>query len=134
DHSTAYDDGVAYAEAFQRRCQQHAAADLWLNIELVGDLQVVHNSLKDFVQVALGREQADALQLGDDVVGSHLLESALALQRAGILHARRLVFSVSALDQNVAELRILAPAFGVVAPNARLRFEGQLLRQSIGSV
>ena len=79
-HQPAADhDGVAHAESFQRSSEQDACAHRPWQVNIVGDLQIVHHGLKNPIHFACGGEQASAGQAIDDVVFRLLLPYPLRL-------------------------------------------------------
>ena len=85
DQAAAQDDGVAQREGLERRSQQHAAADFRLNVEVVGDFEIVHHGFEHFVHIAAGRQQADALEAIRDVAFGLAVPGALRLNRGQVV-------------------------------------------------
>ena len=84
EQAAADDDGMADGEGFQGRRQQNAAMNVSLQIDVVGDEQVVDDGCQDLVDFAGGREQADFLEPLDGVLFGLLLPHALGYDRSGV--------------------------------------------------
>src|SRR5271168_5167553 len=125
DQSPADYDGVTHAEGFERRREQHACAHRTGQVDVVSDFQIVNDGLKNVVDVAFGREQAGAGEALDDVVFRLLLPFALSLQRRSVLRGGGFIFH--AVDANLREFVVLVALLEVVAPDAGLGLEGQLV-------
>ena len=130
DQAAAEHDGVADGERFQSRSQQHAAADFGLDVQVVGDLEVVHDGLENLVHFALGREQTEALEPVDDVIFRLAVPIALRHHGIDVVGGRGLVLDRRLrLDQDLAEFLLLRGVAEVVSPQAGLRLEGEPLGQ-----
>ena len=78
DQSAADYDRVTHAESFKRIGHHHARTDWPRQIDVIGDLNIVDDSLKNFVHVARRRQQGGPLQTLDYVVLGLLLPGALS--------------------------------------------------------
>ncbi len=119
-------DRVADGERFERGGHQDAAAYFGIDVDVVGDLQVVDDGLQHLVHFALRRHQANALEAIDDVVLGLTVPGALRLNRRKVIGGLGVVVDRS-LHENLAQLFFLRRAAQVIAPQAGLRFEVQLL-------
>ncbi len=125
-------DGIAHAEGFKRRGEQHASAYRTRQVDVVGDLQIVDHGLKNVVDVAFRRKQSRAGEALDDVIFRLLLPLPLSLQRRSIL--RRGAFILHAVHTNLREFVVLVAFLQVVAPDAGLRLEGHLVLHASAEV
>ena len=75
--ATADHDGVPDGERFQRRGEQYTATDIALQIDVIGDHQVVDHGQEDLIHVAGRRQQTDLLQALNRVIFSLALPHAL---------------------------------------------------------
>ena len=125
DHAPADHNRVAHAERFQRRRKQNTRADRPRQLDIVGDLQVVDDRLKNFVEFAIGRQQSGALQALENVVFCLLLPFALRGQRRRILRGGRIV--LHAIHPDVCQLVVRGTHLQVVSPQAGLRLECDLV-------
>ena len=132
DQSPADDDGVADTESFERRREQHAGAHRTRQVDVVGHLEVVDHSLKNVIHIALGRNQARAREAFDNVIFRLLLPDALGLQWRSILSGG--AFVLDAVHANLREFVVLASLLQVVAPDAGLRFESDLVFHACAEV
>ncbi len=62
NQSAAQDDGVAKGEGFQRRGRHDAAMHFRIDVQVVGDFEVVDHRLQNLVHFPARRDQPDALQ------------------------------------------------------------------------
>ena len=77
-------DGVPDGERFQRRSEQDAAADVGLQIDVIGDQQIVDHGLKDLVDLAGRGQQTDFLQALDRVIFGLAFPHALGDHGSGV--------------------------------------------------
>src|ERR1700693_2278667 len=68
DQATAKHDGVAHGEGFESGGHHDPAANVRIDVEIVGYFQVVNDGFANFVDFAFGSDEADALQAVDNVV------------------------------------------------------------------
>src|ERR1700739_1350594 len=59
--AAADNDGVAYSEGFERRCQEHAAANIWLYVQVISDFALVNHRFEDFIDLAWRSQQSEPL-------------------------------------------------------------------------
>ncbi len=88
-HAAADEDGVSHGEALDRRGQQDAAADFGLNVDVIGDFQVIDDRVEDAVDFTGSGQQAAALQALDDVVFGLTLPGALGRHGRQVLRGCR---------------------------------------------
>ena len=130
DQPAAEDDGVTDGEGLQRGGHHHAAAYFRVNINVVGDLQVVDHRLQDLVDFAARRHQADALQAIDNVIFRLAVPGTLGLNGGKVIGRLGIVLH-RGLHQDLAQFLFLAGVTDVVAPQPGLRFEVQFLGQRV---
>src|SRR5258708_23015876 len=92
DQSPADNDGVAHAKGFKWRGEQHASTYWTRQIDIIGDFQIVHDSLENVIDVAFGREQSSAGEALDNVVFGLLLPLPLSLLARLRLHGCSFLF------------------------------------------
>ena len=127
EQATAHHDGVAYGERLQRSRQKNAAVHFWLDIEVIGDHQVIDHRLQDFVDFSLGSKQTGFFKLLEYVLLRLHLPCALALNRAHVLSGLAVITDgIRVVDQYAGQLFLRHIEFHVVAPEPGLRFEAQL--------
>ncbi len=128
EQAAADDDGVADGERLQGRGQQDAAVDVSLQVDVVGDQQIVDDGSQNLVDFSRRSEQADFLQALDGVLFRLPFPHALGHDGSGVGGGFALVLHrLRRIDQNLGELLVLAQAFQVIAPEAGLRLEVQSL-------
>src|ERR1022692_288612 len=125
DQSPADHDSVTHAKCFQWRGEQHASAHGTREVEVVGYRDVVDHGLENTVYVALGRKQSGGGEALDDIVFRLLLPLALGLERRRILGGG--AFIIHAVHADLGEFVVLATLLEVVAPDAGLGFESNLI-------
>src|SRR5690349_17756591 len=81
-----------HTEGLERRREHYAYMYRWLQVEAVGDHQVVDDSLQHFIQLTFWSEQAGILQPLSHVVCRLLHPLALGFERRRILRHRTMVF------------------------------------------
>ncbi len=133
EQAAAQDDGVADGEGFERAGQQNAAVNFRLDVEVVGDFQVVDDRLENLVHFSRGREQAGALQAVENVDFGLVLPFAFGFDgRTILLLVRSLVLDrVGRFDRQFAELLLVADVLQVIAPEAGLRLEADVVAEKI---
>ena len=55
EQSAAENDGVSYGERLERSGEQNSASNLGLNVQVVGDFEVIHDGFEDLRDLACGR-------------------------------------------------------------------------------
>src|SRR5579883_11538 len=130
NQAAAENDGVADSEGFQRGSHQDAAAHLGIDVDIIGDLEVVDDGFEDLVDFALGGHQTDAFEAVNNVVFRLAVPGALGLNRGKVVGGLGVVLHGS-LDENLAELLFLGVAVQVVAPEAGLGLEIELLGNGV---
>ena len=132
EKAAAQHDGVADGEHFESSRGQHTAVDFRLNVEIVGDFDVVDDGFENLVDISRRREQAYALQAVENVDLRLVLPFALGFDRRTILRLRYLILNgVGRLNRQLAEFFLAADVLEVVAPEARLRFESHVAAEEI---
>src|SRR5438552_4865356 len=122
---------MSNGEGFQRRRQQHSRADLGLDLEVVGDHEIIHHGLQDLVDLTFGREQSDLLQALDRVILSLTLPQPLTLDRNCVLCRIALIMHLRGIYQNLCKFFVAAEMLQIITPQTCLRFEAQAVRHSI---
>src|SRR5437588_640568 len=131
EQTTADDNGVSDRERLQGRGQQNAAMEVALQVDVVGDQQIVHHRGHDLIHFAWGCQQPDFLQAFDGILFCLLLPHALCDHGRGIGSGIALVFyRLGRVDQNLGELLIFAQPLQIVTPQSSLSLEVESLGQA----
>ena len=83
--AAAQNDGMADGEGLESGDHQHAATNFRLDIEIVGDFEIVDDGRKDLFHVSRGRHQAQALHAVHDIVFGLTVPGALGLKRGEVV-------------------------------------------------
>src|ERR1700739_3728004 len=59
--AAADNDGMAYSEGFEGRCQEHAAANIWLYVQVISDFEIVNHRFEAFIALAWRSQQSEPL-------------------------------------------------------------------------
>ena len=119
-------------ERLERRGHEHAAPDLGLNVEVIGDHHVVDDGLENLVDFTFRRDQADLLQAVNYIGFGLALPCPLGFNGGSILCFLTLVLDrLRSIDGDFGELRVAAEVLQVVAPKPCLRLVIQRLTQTI---
>src|ERR1700730_1542265 len=123
---------MANGEGLERRGQQHAALDIGLYVEFIGDHHVVDDGLEHLVDFAFRRNQADLLQAVNYVDLSLTFPGALGFDGSSVLGFLTLVLNrLGSVDGDLGELRAAAEILQVIAPEPRLRLVMQRLTNTV---
>src|ERR1700726_949802 len=123
---------MANCEGLERRGKQHAAPDLGLNVEVIGDHHVVDDGLEHLVDLALRRDQADLLQAVNHVDLSLTFPGALGFDGSSVLGFLTLILDrLRSVDGDLGKLRAAAEILQVVAPEPRLRLVMKRLTDTV---
>ncbi len=133
DQSAAQHDRMPQRERFQRGGHQHAAFHFRIDVQIVGDFEIVHHRVEHFVDLAPRRHQPDALQPVRNVILRLTVPRTLRLHRTEIVGGFRVIL-YRRLHQDLAQLLFLRGVPDVISPQTRLRFEVQLLGQRVVQV
>src|SRR4030088_3474059 len=79
DQATAKHNGVAHSEGFEGGGHHDPAANVGIDVQIIGDFQVVDDGFANLVDFALGSTEPDALQAVDDVVFRLAVPGTLSL-------------------------------------------------------
>ena len=85
DQTAAKHDGVTDSEGFESRSHHYTAANIGIDVQIVGDFQVVDDGLANFVDFAFGSDKADALQAVDNVVFRLAIPGTLGLHGSKVV-------------------------------------------------
>src|SRR5258708_33048976 len=123
---------MANGEGLERRGQQHAALDLGLNVEVIGDHHVVDDGVEHLVDSAFRRDQADLLQAVNHVDLSLTFPGALGFDGGSVLGFLTLVLDrLRSVNGDLGELRTAAEILQVIAPEPRLRLVMERLTNTV---
>src|SRR5689334_2784085 len=115
---------MADGEGLQWSREQDPAMDLGINVEVVGDLEVVDDGFQDLINVSRGREQADLLQALKRIVFRLSLPLALSLEGGSILRGIALIaYCLRRVDEDLGELLIVSEVLEVITPQPGLGLE-----------
>src|ERR1700678_504843 len=119
-------------EHFQRSGQQHPAMYFRLNVEVVGDLKIVHDRLENLVHFSWRGQQTSALQTIQDVDFGRMLPLARRFDGRTILRGRhRLIVDRGRFDRHFGEFFLTSYVLQVVAPQTGLGLEANVAAQKI---
>ena len=76
---------MTHGEGFECGHHEHAAAHFRRDVQIIGDLQVVDDSLEHFIHFAVRSQQTLALEAVGDVVFRLMAPGALRLQRGIVI-------------------------------------------------
>src|SRR5260370_25101478 len=123
---------MAIGEGLERRVKQHAAVDLGLDVEVIGDHHVVDEGLEPLVVSAFRRNQSDLLQTVKHIDFGLAFPGALGFDGSSVLGFLTLVLDrLWSVDGDLGELRAAAEILQVVAPKPRLRVVMQRLTNTV---
>src|ERR1700685_121875 len=114
------DDRVAYRERLQRQGQQYATAYIRLNLQFVGDDEIVDHGLQDLVHITRRREQSNLLQMVYRVVFCHPFPHTLSFDRAIVFGNWAIIHRV--VNFNLRKFFVVIQLFWIVAPETCLSF------------
>ena len=123
DQPAADHDRVAEGERLERRRQQDAAPHRRLDGDPVCHLEVVHDRLEHFVDVAGWREQSALVEALEHVLFRFLFPSALAHDGRELARLIRGIAHGGLVDPDRRELSLRLHAFGLVPPQSHLRLD-----------
>ena len=132
--SATHDDGMANRERFQRGGEQHAAADFRLDVQVVGDLQIIHNRLQHLGDFSVRSKNSGALHAIQDVVFRLPFPLVLAVNRDDFVGAESAVIGNifgGRFHLHAGEFGLLSGMLQVITPEPGLAFHLELAHECI---
>src|ERR1700691_671727 len=106
-----------------------------LDVEVIGEFNVVYVGREDFVDISRRGEQTDALQTIENVDFGCMLPLAFGFDgRAILLRVALALNRVRSLDGQLGEFLFMAGILQIVAPQAGLRLEANVIAEKIAKI
>src|ERR1700739_3723219 len=77
--AAADNDGMAYSEGFEGRCQEHAAANIWLYVQVIRAFEIVNHRFEAFIDLAWRSRPAEPFHAIGHVIFSMTIPAPLHL-------------------------------------------------------